>query len=87
MTNLIFFEAPLLLLIPVLAVIASVVCAILKGRTVVSYIGAVIHAFAIAATVYFGGNLTDVFFTLTVSLIASVICEKIKGIKAEEEEK
>lgn len=87
MTNLIYFEMPLLLLIPVLAAIISVVCALFKGNTAMSYIGAVLHALAIAAIIYFGGNLTDVFFMLTLSLIASVICEKIKNGKAKEEEK
>ena len=73
MTDLIYFSAPLLLAIPFIAVVFSVFARIFCGITVLSWISAAIHAFCIAAVVYYGGGLTDIIALLILSLIASGI--------------
>lgn len=79
MTDLIYFDIPLMWLIPLCAVIISVVCASLEKVRILPWISATLHGAAIAAIVYLGGGLTDIFFMLTISLIASSVCISIKA--------
>lgn len=81
MTDLIYLEIPVLIILPVLAVVFSVITSILSKIHILQWICAAVHGVLIAAVIYLGGGLSDIFVMLMLSLIASCICEMLKSQK------
>lgn len=78
MTDLICIENPSLLIITAIMAAISLICALLPKNSAISLAAALLHAFALAGVLYFGGGLTDILLMLIVSLIVSVLSESIK---------
>lgn len=74
MTDLIYFDVPMMWLIPLFAALLSVLSALLGKVKILPWICAALHGIAIAAIIYLDGGLTDIFLMLIISLIASSVC-------------
>ena len=83
MTDLIYFNTPLLLAILLIAVVLSVLSKLLCKVPAVSWIYAALQGICIAVLIICGGGLSDVFVMLVCSLIASAVAEKLKNCKKE----
>ena len=81
MTELIYFELPLLAILPIIAIVCSIAVSILSKMQILQWISAAIHGVLIAAVIYFGGGFSDIFVMLLVSLISSCICGYLKNKK------
>ncbi len=81
MTELIYFDIPVMWLLPIAAALLSVVCSLFGKVRLLPWISAALHGIAVFAVIYFGGGLTDIFVMLLISLIASCVCAAIKNKK------
>lgn len=66
---------PWLLAAPVSVFVISAVCSCFKSR-VLTFVSVILHASAIAALVLLGGGLSDIFVTLLLSVLSSMIFSK-----------
>ena len=86
MTDLIFFSTPWLLIIPLAAILFALIAKILYKISLFTWISAAVHALCIAALVYCGGGLTDVFAVMIISLAVSCIYDRaVSGRKKGED--
>ncbi len=79
MTDLIYFDMPVMWLIPLCAAIVSVICVMFGKVKILPWVSAALHGVAIAAIICLGGGFADIFLMLTVSLIASSVCTAVKA--------
>lgn len=75
MKDFIFTSIPWLLAAPLSVFVISAVCSCFKSR-ILSVLSIILHVAAICALIFLGGGLSDVFVTLLMSVLASMIFSK-----------